>query len=225
MQKVLISRELLPFVMQGESLFKRADIKIYTAATTDEILKIHIEEIVNLILLQHNLPGTSSEDIFSIIRQSHHLRDVLIIMSCDNNTTHQDRCRHCGAHAILPTPIDPALLHQHVQQFLNIARRQSYRVTLNVSVDSKVKSRHFLCRTENISATGALISSEQELSPGDIISCSFFLPDMTKISVKGEVMRVLKQEGSGATHYGIKYIKIPADCKARIETFIKNNRG
>jgi response regulator RpfG family c-di-GMP phosphodiesterase len=211
-------------VLQGENLFNRGNIKIFTAATTDEILRIHIEEIVNLIVLKHDLPGTSSEAIFNIIWQSQHLKEVLAIMVCENDVLHQERCKRCGVQAILATPADPGQLQEKVQQFLNVARRQAYRVLLNVSVDSKFNGRHFLCRMENISATGALMSAELDLSLEDNISCSFYLPDMTKIDAKSAVVRIVKQRGTDATLYGIKYTKIPADSKARIEAYVENNR-
>lgn len=224
MQKIVISKDLAPIVLTEDSLFNRADIKIFTAATTDEILKVHIEEIVNLIVLTHDLPGTSSEAIFNIIWQSQHLKEVLVIMICEKDLLHQQLGKQCGVQAILAMPVDPGLLQEKVQQFLNIARRQAYRVVLNVSVESKFKGRHFLCRTENISATGALISAELDLSPGDNISCSFYLPDMTKIDAKGVVVRVMKQGGTDATRYGIKFTKIPAEVRVRIEAYIENHR-
>jgi len=224
MQKILVSNDLFAQVLHGESLLHRADLKIFTAATTDEILKVHIEETVNLIVLKRDLPGTNCEAIFNIIWQSQHLKDVLVIMICEKNVLRREQCKRYGVQAVLDAPVDPVLLLEKVLQFLNIARRQAYRVSLNVSVEGKFKSRHFLCRTENISATGALISAERDLALGDIISCSFYLPDMTMINAKSVVVRILKQQGADETLYGIMFTKIQADGKTRIEAYIEGHR-
>jgi DNA-binding response OmpR family regulator len=224
MQKILFSNDLIPIVMKGENLFNRADIKVFSAATADNILKVHIDETLNLIVTTPGLPGTRCEDIFDIIWQSQHLKKVLVIMTCEDNSFHRSRCKRCGAHAVLTAPVDPDLLQEKVRQFLNIARRQAYRVALKVSVDGKFNDQHFLCLTENISASGALIRTELDLSPGNLISFSFYLPDGTKISSQSEVVRVMKQTGSDVTLYGIKYTKIPAESKAKIEAYVKKDR-
>ncbi|MCK9420384.1 MAG: PilZ domain-containing protein [Nitrospirae bacterium] len=224
MQKVLFSKDLISILMQGENLLNRADILVYTAATTEDILKTHIEETLNLIVTSLDLPGTVSESIFEIIWQSQHLKEVRVIMICEDDVLHRARCKHCGAHAILPIPVDPGLLQEKVRQFLEVALRQAYRVLLRVSIDGKFNDRHFLCHTENISTTGALISSELDLSPGNRISCSFYLPDGTKVETQGEVMRVLKQAGSNETLYGIRYTNIPSESKAKIEAYVKKDR-
>jgi DNA-binding response OmpR family regulator len=224
MQKVLFSKELISLAMGGQSLLNRADIKVFTAATADDILKIHIEETLNLIVTSHDLPGTQSEAIFDIIWQSQHLKKVLVIMICENSVSHRARCKRYGAHAILTAPVDTVLLQEKVREFLDIARRQAYRVLLNVSVDGKFNGKPFLCLTENISSSGALIRTELDLSPGNRISCSFFLPDGTKVNTQSEVVRVMVQAGSNEKLYGLKYTRIPAESRAKIDTYVKKDR-
>jgi DNA-binding response OmpR family regulator len=224
MQKVLFSKDLISIMMQGENLLNRSDMMVFTAATTDDILKIHIEETLDLIVTMLDLPGTRSEAIFDIIRQSQSLKKVRVIMICEDNIFNRARCKQCGAHYVLAMPVDPALVREQVRQFLNVAQRQAYRVILKVSVDGKFNDQSFLCHTENISATGALIKAELDLSPRNCISCSFYLPDGTQVNTQGEVVRVLKQAGSNETFYGIRYTNIPAENQAKIEAFVQKDR-
>jgi hypothetical protein len=225
MQKVLFSKDLIPIMMQGENLLNRADIMVFAAATTDDILKIHIGETLNLIVTMLDLPGTRSEAIFDIIWQSQSLKDVCVVMICEDSLFQRTRCKRCGAHAVLAMPVDPGLVHEKVRQFLNIAQRQAYRVILGVSVEGKFNDRPFLCFTENISATGALIKSELDLSLGNCISCSFYMPDGTQINTQGEIVRVLNKTGSNATFYGIRFANIPAESQAKIEEFVQKDRA
>ncbi len=225
MQKVLIARDLKPLLMQSEGPLNREEITVFTAATNDEVLKTHIEEIVNLIVTRPDLPGTSIENIFDIIWQSESLRVVSLLMVCEDNPIQKKRCRNCGAETILTVPLDPVLLQEKVRKFLDISPRKAYRVVLNVAVEGKFKNRPFLCRTENISAAGMLIGTEIDLAPGDRISCSYFLPDETKIVAHGEVVRVMKKgDESKEKLYGIRYTAIAADVKEKIEAYVKKER-
>ncbi len=225
MQKVLIAQDLKPLLMHGESLLDRQGITIFTATANDEILKTHIEEVVNLIVTRPDLPGTRIENIFDIIWQSEYLRAVDLLMVCEDNAGQKKRCRNCGAEMILTLPLDPVLLQEKVRKFLDIFLRKAYRVVLNVAVEGKFKNRPFLCHTENISSAGMLIGTEIDLAPGDRISCSYFLPNETKIVAHGEVVRVMKKgEDSKEKLYGIQYTAIEADVKEKIEAYVKKER-
>jgi hypothetical protein len=69
----LFSTDLIPILTRGETLLNRADIMVFAAATTDDILKIHIEETLNIIVTMLDLPGTRSESVYDIIWQSQSL--------------------------------------------------------------------------------------------------------------------------------------------------------
>lgn len=222
MRKVLIAQDLKPLLMQGESVLNRADIAVFTAATNDDILKTHIEEVVHLIVTRPDLPGPSSESVFDIIRQAQGLKEVLVIMTCEDTASQRERCKRCNANAILAMPSAPGLLYEKVRQFLNVAPRKSYRVALNVAVDGKFNNRAFLCRTENISVTGALVRAELDLALGDRIVCSFYLPDSTKITAHAKVVRVARKTGESKEKlYGIQYTEIDADVKRKMEVYLK----
>ena len=225
MQKILIAQELKPLLTYRREYLDRGDITIFTAATNDELLKIHIEENVNIIVTKRDLPGASSETIFNIIRQGKQLKDALVIMACEDDVFLRERCGRWGAHAVLTMPVDPALLHSKVREFLNVAPRQSYRVVLNVTLEGKFKNRQFLCHTENLSATGVLIRTGQILSQGDIIACSLFLPNGTKIRANGEVARVIAQNpGAKENLYGIRYTDLAGDIRSAIELFVDKEK-
>jgi CheY-like chemotaxis protein len=226
MQKILIAETLKPLLMQRDSPFRRADAQVFTASTNDELLRVHIEEEVNLIVSRLDLPGASAEQVFSIIRQGRALRKVSIMLICEATVLQKERCRHCGANTIMTVPVDPARLQVQLQQFLTIALRQSYRVVLNVVVDGRFRNRSFLCRTENISTAGMLIRTDLGLSPGEGVSFSFYLPEGTKVVAHGEVVRIVKQAaGSDEQCYGIKYTNIAEDARARIDAYVKKEEG
>jgi CheY-like chemotaxis protein len=222
MQKVLIANELKPLLVGTERYLDRTDISVFFAATNDEVLKLHVEERMNLIVSKLDMPGHRSEEIFEIIRSSKDLRQVSLIMVCNDDAVHRERSKRCGADAVLTVPLDPGRLSLKVRQFLDVAPRQSYRVVLNVAVEGKLKNRPFLCKTENVSSTGMRMRTGLDLAIGDVIACSFYLPGGAKVSAGGEIVRLIEQApGPDGSVYGVKFTKISPDVKSAIESFVE----
>lgn len=218
MKKVLLAKDIEGLFMKKSGFLGRADIKVFTAATNDEVLKVHRREKVDLIVTQIDLPGIKSEEIFRIIRESDETRDVSTIIICKDTLAHRMRCRQCRANAVFTMPVDVPLLYIKAHQFLDVAPRKSYRAALAVGIQGKFKGRPRPFWTENISGSGMLIRSEEALSKGEGIFFSFFLPDGTHISGYGEITRAERLATTRDTFlYGIRFTNIDPDVKAVIE--------
>lgn len=222
MQKILIAEDVKPLLLRQESPIIRADIQVFTVTTNDDLLRTHIEENVNLIVSRPDLSGAGAEEVFTIIRQGRTLRKVSIVLICEDNALQQAVCRRCGANTVLTLPVDPVQLQEKARQYLAIAARQAYRVVLNVAVDGKFRNQQFLCRSENISATGVLIRADLDLVAGEGISCSFYLPEGTKITSHGEVVRIAQQSAEMKEKlYGVRFTNISRGAQALIDAYVK----
>jgi DNA-binding response OmpR family regulator len=227
MKKILMTEELKRLYIHTETrgFVDRANIKLFTAATNDEMLKIHIEEKVDLIVTQLDLPGVRSEELFDIIRQSKDLQGVSTIIICEDTPRNRQRCGQCGANAVFTPPIDRGLFLAKIQELLEVAPRRSYRVALSVSVEGTLKNVPLLFRMENISASGMLIRADDSLSQDDPIFFSFFLPDETHVRAHGKIERVVKREADpDSSLYGVKFTDIDPDDKFAIEKFVKKEQ-
>ena len=140
MRKVLLADELKNLCLEKNGLWSRADIKVFIASTNDDILTLHRKEKIDLIVTRLDLPGIGSEELFSIIRASEELRDVSTIIICKDSLASRERCKQCKANAVLTMPVDTALLHFKIQQFLNVAPRKSYRAALAVAIEGRFKN-------------------------------------------------------------------------------------
>lgn len=230
MKKFLIADDLKSQCVQNNSFLSREGITVFSAATNDEMLKIHSAEKVDLIVSKIDLPGLTSEELFESIRQRQDLRGVATILICDDTPIHHARCKQCSVNAVLTLPIDTSQLHAKMQQLLDIAPRQAYRVTLKASLEGKFKNKPFLYRTDNISATGMLITAEvraeEMLAQGDLLSFSFYLPDGTQIIAQGTVERVIPQTiAANVCLYGIKFTGLTPNVKSAIETYVRKERN
>lgn len=222
MKKVLISKDLKNLYLDENSFLERTDLMVFTASTNDEVLKIHKREKVTLIIMQLDMPGMKAKELFDTIRQSERLRDVSVIIICKDTLAHRGECRHLGASAVFTLPIDTTLLQIKAQQLLNIAPRKDYRASLAVAIQDKFKTRPQPFHTENISASGMLITAQEPLAKGDGIFFSFFLPDGTHVSGYGEIARVDQPSvAPDMFHYGIKFTDIEPSVKLAIEAVVK----
>jgi len=221
MKKILTSDDLNRLYLRNEAIIDRVDIAVLTAETNDEMLDIHRKEKADLIITRLGLPGMRIEDVFNTIRESTDLRKVSTIIICEDNVTHQARCKQCGPNAVISMPVNKAGLHAKAMQLLDVAPRRAYRVTLNVSVEGKFNNKPFLHRTEDISSTGMLIRAKDILAQGDRITFSFYLPNDMRISAHGEVERIVKLTTEpGICLYGVKFTDLGSDARSAIEAFV-----
>lgn len=221
MKKLLIAHDLRQELMETMAFLERADIQVLSAATSEELLKLHIEEHADIIVTRPDLTGMSCEVLVNIFRRSVTLRNAFIIMVCEDTPLQRDRSRKCGANAIMTRPVDTAALERQVLTFLNIVPRRSYRVVMNLSVEGGRNGKTFLCNTENVSTSGILVRTAENLTLGDHVSCSFYLPDGTRVSASGDVARTT--DGDPQTRqnrYGIRFNRLTPAAKDALAAFV-----
>jgi CheY-like chemotaxis protein len=219
MKKILIAHDLLTPAMEAVNVLRRSDLSVFTASTNDELLRIHIEQEANLIITTFGLPGLATETLIPLIRQSEALRKVSIVLLCDGTPEQRARSNRLGVNTVMSMPVDILLFAAAVRKLLDVAARRSYRVVLNVVVDGKRDNQRFLCDMENISFHGMLIRTTESLAPDDRISCSFYLPDGTRVGASGVVVRAVRQ-GSGAGLYGVCFEALAAEAEAALSSFL-----
>jgi len=222
MKKILVTDNVMTIIEKEKTFFNREGIKLFSAATTDEVLSIHRTEKVDVIIAELHTPGMKSEELCSAIRSDKVLSKVSMIILCPDNAVDIAKSEQCKANVVLTLPMDTSQLLEKVRALLEISWRESYRVLVSASVSGTTKDKSFFCRSGNISTTGMLIETEKVFEKGDKLACSFFLPDSAQIKTTGEIVRVIKQvAGSKTCQYGIRFSALPAEAKSAIEVFVE----
>jgi len=222
MKRVLISEDIKAILEKEQSFLNRADIRTFSVSTNRQALALHKAEKADLIIVNLDMPEMSSEMLCSLIRDDKELRRVSIIVIRSNTESDAKRCLQCRANAFITSPPDNTILLQKMHQLLNVAPRKSLRVPLSIKIHIVSKRRAFVAYAENISVSGMLLHSEVLLFKGDTITCSFYLPDSTHITINAEVIRVLEKETEHDTNcYGVKFADLSVDFGSAIEAFVK----
>lgn len=222
MKKVLLAKDIETFFKIKSDFLFRADVNVFFAATNDEILKFHERENADLIITRIDLPGITSEELFRIIRNSEELKEVSTIILCKDTLEHRMRCRKCQANAVFTAPLDVPLLSIKVRQLLEIERRKPYRAVLAVGIQGSFRDLPRPFWTENISASGMLIRSEEPLVIDDITFFSFALPDGTQVSGYGKISRAEKLATTPDTFlYGVNFTNVDPAVRAAIKSAVE----
>ena len=225
-KKVLITHDLHAVLAESGTFLDRSGMTVFTASTNDEALKLHRSERVNLIITELDLPGMSSEQLCSLIRDDADLRTVSMIMVCANAPEAIERSRHCRANAVLLQPVHPMVLMVKAQQLLAIAARESLRVLLSATIANQSGDEPFSARTQNISVSGMLIVTDKRLVEGSRLSCAFNLPNARKIQVAGKVTRIEEESaGDEEFHYGLMFTDITSEAKQLLIAYVEDSLG
>jgi response regulator RpfG family c-di-GMP phosphodiesterase len=219
MKKVLIEDNLKAFIDKGKNILLRDDIRIFTASTGEVALKIHRALSMDLLVIDLDMAKMSGDEVCSIIRNNDTLKNVSIILLCDNNKSAIARCQKCRANAFITKPINYGELFQKMKKFLNVSDRISLRAILNIAIKSEVKDSYFFANSENISSSGMLFETDKVLAKGDKLRCAFFIGS-SLITANVKVIRVVKKEPN-QYNYGVQFINLSDSSKARMVKFIE----
>ncbi len=219
MKKVLLINPSRDSLVTYRTILGRDDLKIFTATTAEEGLMIHRREKADLLLLELDLPDMGGDELCARIREEHELRKVSVIIICRDLPDEIVRADNCGANARLVRPFKLAQLDECVGKLLAVRARQDCRVLVKVQVSGERGAGTLIGTTRNISLTGLMIESDELLSVGDRISCTFLLPDANRITTTGEVIRATRKARM-LNQYGIRFISLDPESRAAIECFI-----
>jgi DNA-binding response OmpR family regulator len=119
MKKIAVAKDINTILRKKNSFFDRADMRVFTATTTDEVLQIHRAVRVDLIIIPLDMPGMSSEQLCSLLRENEKQGAVSIIIVCVDTKRAIEHCARCVANAAFPRPIKPAQLLAQAKTLLN----------------------------------------------------------------------------------------------------------
>ena len=221
MKKIVIAQNINTILRKKNSFLDRADMRVFIVTSNDEVLQIHDAVRADLIIINLDMPGMSSEQLCSLLREKKEQDAVSIIIVCVDTKRAIEQSTQCGAKAVFPRPIKPAQLLAQAKTLLNLSWRETYRVLLNVTVEGSVSNNRFVCNTLDISLDGMLIETAQLFTLGDRLSCSFYLPNMTQIQIVGEIVRTIQPApGVDGNWYGVHFLDLSPDAEKTLEAYI-----
>lgn len=218
MKKILLVGDRKPHVDEGRGILARSDFQIFKADTKEQAL--HTANKMDLIIIDMEMPELPGDELCTAIRQEAGLKKTAILMVCSRKKADIERCAKSGASSYITKPVNRGEFHNIVCRLLDIPQRRGIRVLINISVKGLFETRPFFCVSQNLSRSGILFETTRVLAKGDVIECSFFLPEEERITARGEVVRVLKPEPH-IYAYGVTFLNLGAEEEAAIHGYIE----
>jgi CheY-like chemotaxis protein len=220
MKKVIIAQTILDAIEHGTTLFGRGSITLHPARSSEEILELHRKIKADLIITEFSLPVMGGVRLCSSIRSDLDLKDVSLIIYCDDNRVYQAACRDAGANAVIEKPVDAFDLFSKLSELIVIPQRKDMRVLLHVSVSGVQQESVFIATSYNISMSGMLLETRRELNKGDKLTCSFNIAH-AEVNAQCLIMRVDKTD-TGRFRYGAKFLGLDTKTIVVIEQYVKS---
>lgn len=218
MKKILLVNSTRHFFENGESLLDRKDFLVFKAPTAEHALTIHSREHVDLIVSDLELPEMGGDLLCGRVRAIADCCNVSIVLICHNKPEELTRAARSSANDYLVKPFAARELLDLVEKLLNVAVRKSYRMLMRARVEGSHEDEQFFCSSVNISSTGMLVECSRALVNGDLLCCSFYLPESTHIRTYVEVVRKIVSDGK--TCYGVRFVDVSREDQRAIDAFI-----
>lgn len=202
---------------------RASDVHVLSADDFGEAMRAIKSHHIDLLLADLDMEGGGGDALCRSLRESGDAQKAYVMLLCEGKRAELRRCGLCGADAYIKLPINANTIAQRIISTLEMPRRRATRVLVKVSVISTFKSEPFYCTSHDISESGMMLESERTLAKDDEIACSFFLPDLERITVNCMVAR-LDKPSEGIHNYGVEFMSVDDSQKSVLRTFIEKQR-
>lgn len=203
---VLIADDLKLFLEIEKSYLMRGGFEVITAASGEEAVTAAAQHRPRLILLDLEMPKMDGAAACTAMRQNPALAVTpIIIMSARGDEATRRRCLEAGCTEFVVKPENPEELMGIVARILSVKQRGADRITVVFDVAGRQGDRQTLGHAHNLSVTGLLLETAEDLAVGATLSLEFYLPrTRAQIRVTGEVTRAAPSPGGGRS-YGVRF--------------------
>jgi DNA-binding response OmpR family regulator len=195
-------------------------IDVRKAVTATEGLLLHRAESADVIAVDLDLPDGPAEQFCEFVRAETALRRVSLLVLCGPDEAERRRAADCRANAHIVRPTDARVLSDEIQRQLAVPQRAKYRVLAQVTIGERDAAYSFFCTSENVSATGILVETQEPLRLGQTLDCAFFLPGRLKVATQGRVVR--EASSAGGRQFGIEFVDLPHYEAEALGNFVQN---
>ena len=194
--------EQIEEVLLGTGLFAE------TLPDAEEALELALQLPFDVIVVGHPLPDRSTEQFLAAVRRRGSLsRDAAVLVITEPALREETQVLvGRGANRLLSTKEAAPVLQGLVAELLDVAPRLQLRVATRLDVNLEKGSSRLLCQTENISATGMLVRTDQAFPEGTELRFELTLPrDDTPVRGVAEVVRHAAKRRERIAGVGVRF--------------------
>lgn len=200
--------------------YKHIGAQIHTVSSFKDAEAFLESQEINIIVINYDFKVVDSVAICEHFKKKY---DIPIVFTSVQNVPKKILKKEFGPDLYIEQPIPRQYFIEKLRDLLDERVRDTERVHHQGSVEFKLDGTDFCCPIQDISKSGILFSTEQDIEPGTTIDMIFPIPGYKKaIHVAGEVVRKIvpdhqKEQESGI---GVRFIEFKGDSQKRLEKYI-----
>ncbi len=221
-KKVLLVDDVRLFLKLEETFFKRTGCKIFTAESGGQALDLAKREVPDVILLDFIMPDMMGDEVLMRLKSDDATAGIpVIVVSTSSDKKDIEKCFAAGADEYVTKPIEAGEILSKAANILNIPQRIHYRFPVKMKVAGSAAALAFAGVSRNISRGGLLVESSEQAGEGAELLLELpILPDNGKISMKGKVMRVERDNDRSLFLIGVQFLSLDDTQKDALAAFI-----
>lgn len=192
----------------------RSSFRLKFVETLAEAVGYLKRNSVDLIVVDLQLPDAQAEIVLQELAVFIDQGNLpAIAVSATVEPEFKIKCAEAGVKALLPKPLDLPKLVSEISHLLGAEIRQHQRFLVQIEIEGHdlFHGHRFWGTSEDVSISGILVQSKDDVAPGTKVNICFSLPKIGKrFNVEGEVVRVFNAE-SGCRQIGIKFAEKQKD--------------
>ena len=209
--------------------YRKMGVVVRPALSFDEASKALKAEKFDLIVINMDFKPINAAEITKHLKAQAEFKEIPIVLtSVQTSAKVRNTALDAGADLFVEQPLPRQYFIEKLKQLLEHKTRTTERVALDGRVVFQYAGRDLSCAIGDLSVSGVLLSTEEELQDGAELEMTFELPgDKKPVTVTGEVVRTIqfsKQTPERQTGVGIRFAAFHGDAKKRLEKYIERSQ-
>ncbi|SMF14324.1 PilZ domain-containing protein [Pseudobacteriovorax antillogorgiicola] len=205
--------------------YRKIGAQIIHVSSYAEAERILSEQEINILVINYDYKEVDSVATCEHIKRS---RNIPVVFTSVQNVPKKILKKELGPDLFIEQPIPRQYFIEKLRNLLDEQIRDTDRVTHGGSVAFNFEGEDVNCPIQDISKSGILLSTEQNLPSGTVLDMSFSIPGYKKpIRVEGEVVRKIEadRKRERAAGLGVRFKGFKGDSQKRLEKYILKSQN
>jgi CheY-like chemotaxis protein len=177
----------------------------------------------DLLIVRHPLPDMTTAEFVGVLRRRGWVSSQaqLLVLAEDDKLAELKGQVNDALSAVLSVSQPAAVLDEVAGRLLKVAPRQATRLLVKLRARLESGDVLLMCQTENLSAGGMLVRTDQSLPKGTPAGFQFSLPgDREPLLGEAEVVRHAVPDIEKLVGIGLKFLSFKGNDKSRLDAYL-----
>lgn len=201
--------------------YRKIGAQILTVSSFTEAEQVVEEDPeINVVVINYDYKEIDAVSICEHYKKS---KDFIVVLTSVQNVPKKILKKEFGPDLFVEQPIPRQFFVEKIRNLLDEKVRDTARVDYSGSAQFNFEGKDHDCPVQDLSKSGILISTIEDIPPGTNLDMSFSIPGYKKpIRVEGEVVRRIEADTnqSRSAGLGVRFKDFKGDSQKRLEKYV-----